>query len=285
LGKPAQLVDAGVCEVAVPVARAVQVRGDLFDSGEDGDGDAPGGLIGPVCGVACGVEDLVGLVEAPQDDLRVRCRAEQALNTLEDRKVEQRDPRRSLCLGAGRVDVDRLPVGDVQVGRLRSGVDGAQRGAYDAGRAREGDRVGLGIDTANFSGNVVNLTLTATYTLGVVRGSLTVTPTAPPAVADNSEDIEVSWWDKFIGLGNDVDKIETARTNLNASLIDATTGLATQVQQLLNGTAGWIYPGGQTFLFHDVAFSTEQDLVVRVVYADPGQPSMAAVTAAAPVTA
>jgi len=135
----------------------------------------------------------------------------------------------------------------------------------------------LTIPTANFNANIVNLSLTATFTLGVTDdGSLTVTvdPTTP-AVTNSSEDIEVSWWDEFIHIGNLADKIETARTELTAALAASITGAAQQVSDLLNHSSGWVYPGGRTFLFSGVTFSADQDLVSRVVYADPMLPAPA----------
>ncbi|MBC7631376.1 hypothetical protein [Aeromicrobium sp.] len=129
----------------------------------------------------------------------------------------------------------------------------------------------LGIPTANFGANIVNFTLTATFTLGVgTDGTLNVTmDPATPTIADTSQDIDVSTWDHIIDVGNMADQIDAIRATLTAALTASATGLAGQVSTLLNGSSGWIYPGGKTFLFHDVVFSTEQDLVVRVVYADP----------------
>lgn len=42
------------------------------------------------------------------------------------------------------------------------------------------------------------------------------------------------------------------------------------IETYLNSTGGkWIFPGGQTLVFKDAAFSTYQDFVAHVTYADP----------------
>jgi hypothetical protein len=37
----------------------------------------------------------------------------------------------------------------------------------------------------------------------------------------------------------------------------------------INGYQGWVFPGASSFVFKNVAFSSGQDLVVQVTYADP----------------
>ncbi|MEM7216012.1 MAG: hypothetical protein AAF423_10755 [Pseudomonadota bacterium] len=44
----------------------------------------------------------------------------------------------------------------------------------------------------------------------------------------------------------------------------------TLVRDYLNSTGGkWIFPGGNTFVFKDAAFSNDQDFVTHITYADP----------------
>jgi hypothetical protein len=45
---------------------------------------------------------------------------------------------------------------------------------------------------------------------------------------------------------------------------------ANDIKNYLNSTGGkWIFPGGQTFMFKDAAFSENQDFVAHITYADP----------------
>lgn len=126
----------------------------------------------------------------------------------------------------------------------------------------------VGIQAANLEANVVDLTSVVTYTLTTTpTGELQATMSpSDPTPTDNSQNIDVSTWDRLIGLGDTADMINSIKAQLNAALTQSLNGFESQIENLINGTAGWVYPGGQTFFFEDVAFSNYQDLVSRVNY-------------------
>ncbi|HEX8407377.1 MAG TPA: hypothetical protein VF883_00815, partial [Thermoanaerobaculia bacterium] len=110
---------------------------------------------------------------------------------------------------------------------------------------------------------------TVTYTLDVdAYGQLTVTM-SPPTVTNNSQDIDVSTWDRLIGLGDVASMIRSMRSQLLAAVVSSTQGFEGEVASLLNGSGAWVYPGGKTFMFKEPSFSDFQDLITRVTYADP----------------
>jgi hypothetical protein len=129
----------------------------------------------------------------------------------------------------------------------------------------------FGIQAANLEANIVDLTSVVTYTMATTSDGtmgVTMSPTTPAPV-DNSQDIDVSTWDKLIGLGDVASMIRSMRSSLTQRLTDTVSSIDKQVAQLLNGSGGWVYPGGKTFFFKDVEFSNFQDLVSRVTYVDP----------------
>ncbi|XOF33608.1 MAG: hypothetical protein ACL93V_16695 [Candidatus Electrothrix sp. YB6] len=64
-------------------------------------------------------------------------------------------------------------------------------------------------------------------------------------------------------VGESLDKIYK-------KMSDAMENFNTLVRDYLNSSGGkWIFPGGQTFIFKDAAFSDDQDFVTHISYADP----------------
>ncbi|MEO6920270.1 MAG: hypothetical protein ABI171_14815 [Collimonas sp.] len=137
----------------------------------------------------------------------------------------------------------------------------------------------IDIPTANFSGNIVNLTVVAHYTMTTTNdGTMAVTTSVnDPLVTDTSQDIDVSTWDSFIGLDDTSDMIRDIKTQMTTALTSSISNIEGQVDALLNGSGGWIYPGGKTFFFKDIAFSNFQDLVSRVTYVDPNSSTKAVI--------
>lgn len=131
------------------------------------------------------------------------------------------------------------------------------------------DEHGLGISVGNFSGNVIDYTYTVDFQLAVdPHGSLVVTP-GTPVTTDTSQSLDVSGWDKFIGLASVADTVEDLSGKLKTAIENSTSGFAGQIAAMLNSAGAWVYPGGKTFSFKQVAFSTNQDLIVHVTYVDP----------------
>jgi hypothetical protein len=127
----------------------------------------------------------------------------------------------------------------------------------------------FGINAGNFNANVIDYLSVVEYTLGVsASGGLTAIESAP-VNTDNSQDPDISGWDRFVGLqdvGNMFSDMKTALTGFIAQNIG---GYEAAVQYMMNGSSGWVYPGGNTFAFQNVGFSDFQDLETHVTYINP----------------
>lgn len=67
-----------------------------------------------------------------------------------------------------------------------------------------------------------------------------------------------------------VDSLTGNLRNLYTRMTNFMGGFAGAVESYLNSSGGkWIFPGGQTLIFKDAAFSENQDFVTHVTYADP----------------
>jgi hypothetical protein len=68
-----------------------------------------------------------------------------------------------------------------------------------------------------------------------------------------------------------VDGLTDSLTSNYAGMTNFMKNFAGAVENYLNNAGTkWIFPGGQTLLFKDAAFSENQDFVTHVTYADPG---------------
>ncbi|MGB0522680.1 MAG: hypothetical protein ACPGJS_06955 [Flammeovirgaceae bacterium] len=109
------------------------------------------------------------------------------------------------------------------------------------------------------SGDFANFTDTRTFTLSTdSQGKLSVTHGGVGLVDDSSKP--------------DHEQFEHICSNMNESvrtrLADMVKGYEGEIFDGLNSAYGWVFPGGQTFAFKDVAFSDSQDLVSNVNYKD-----------------
>lgn len=110
-------------------------------------------------------------------------------------------------------------------------------------------------------GNVVDKTITDTYTIAVnQQGALTVSDPAS-AVLDNSDPPSTNGFLSFFnGLNDIINDVNNWITNYTAtSLTDI------PASHLRN----FIFPGGKVFTYTDVGFSANQDLVSHITYVDP----------------
>ena len=112
-------------------------------------------------------------------------------------------------------------------------------------------------------GNVIDKTITDTYTLAVDQaGRLTTTPPASVTV-DNSDTPSANG---FLNFFADVEKIVHDVHNWIAPFV------ATHFTDLpISAVQNFVFPGGNTFLCKNVQFSDFQDLTVDITYADPTQ--------------
>jgi hypothetical protein len=109
-------------------------------------------------------------------------------------------------------------------------------------------------------GNVVDIKLTNTFTLGVdADGQLTSTMTS-----ERVDHSELPGQNGFLNFFADLNSLIASVKEWAADLAD------TSFKDLpLSVVQSFIFPGGNTFVFKDIAFSEHQDLVCHVVYADP----------------
>jgi hypothetical protein len=127
----------------------------------------------------------------------------------------------------------------------------------------------VGIQAANLEANIVDYQSTALYTINIDGSGKLVATMSPPQNIDNKQDINESKWDDLIGLGGVASMIERVRTQLSDAVRNSTQGYENIITRMLNGSAGWVFPGGKTFFFKEASFSDYQDLVTHVTYVDP----------------
>ncbi|WP_414148605.1 hypothetical protein ACMGGR_08030 [Erwinia sp. BNK-24-b] len=106
--------------------------------------------------------------------------------------------------------------------------------------------------------NAVDKTLTDTYTLSVdENGKIVVAESSVPT--DKAEPIPTDNW--FVNLFTDLNQATKAIQNQVNKVIEP--GFK---DIPLNVVQDFIFPGGKTFVFKDVLFSDEQDLITSVTY-------------------
>lgn len=111
-------------------------------------------------------------------------------------------------------------------------------------------------------GNVVDITVTNTYTLSVdANGNLTAVRTDERV--DNSERPKENG---FLNFFADVNSLSDDVKNWASAIADAAFN-----DLPLSVVRSFIFPGGNSFVFKDVLFSDNQDMVARVTYADPAK--------------
>ncbi len=109
-------------------------------------------------------------------------------------------------------------------------------------------------------GNVVDKTITDTYTLAVDdNGNLTASLSSVPV--DNSQTPSTNGFLNFF-------------TGLNAIISDIATWTRNFTQTNftdipVSDLQSFVFPGGKTFAFKDAAFSDNQDLTTHITYVDP----------------
>lgn len=108
------------------------------------------------------------------------------------------------------------------------------------------------------SGNVVDIQIIDTYSLGIdVNGTLKVDK-HPPETTNNSKDPKAN---DFLNFWADVNKIISDVATWAQSI--ASTNLQTIP---IAAVQNFVFPGGATFTFTDVGFSDGQDLVSHIAY-------------------
>lgn len=110
-------------------------------------------------------------------------------------------------------------------------------------------------------GNVIDKKITDTYTLSVTPSGQLTAGAPASVIVDNSENPSAN---PFLNWFADIDSIiASVQSWLGAYYGTNITDFP------LSPLTNFIFPGGDTFLFKNVAFSDNQDLVGQITYADP----------------
>lgn len=121
-------------------------------------------------------------------------------------------------------------------------------------------RVAWGGASDGAAGNVVNRTITDTYTLSVDQsGNLQCILKSVPQ--DNPDDVKIiDWLDVFPWLKKLVQDIKDKASSV----------VSTSFHSIPAATIkSFVFPGGRVFAFKDVRFSSHQDLVTEITYVTP----------------
>ena len=112
------------------------------------------------------------------------------------------------------------------------------------------------------SGNIVDKTITDTYTLSVTDDGRLTTTASAPKTTDNSQDPSRSGFLNFFTGINDI--VNDVKTWVDKFVPTDFTDIPASVAQ------SFVFPGGQTFAFKSVSFSQDQDLISEITYVAPG---------------
>jgi len=125
-----------------------------------------------------------------------------------------------------------------------------------------------GISWGEIKGNIADYTSVVDYELFVKPdGSMGAKRIVKPLV-DKSSKLDISGWDKFIA-GSIMDAASTASDTIKTAVESSITDFSNDIERAFNGYQHFVFPGGRTFSFKDVAFSKYQDLVSHIKYVDP----------------
>ena len=147
--------------------------------------------------------------------------------------------------------------------------------------------VHLNTDGGVSEGDIVKYNCETNYNIGVdAHGSLTVTMDTP--TFKDLSNFDTSTWGQIVSVGT-IDGMISSVKNFWSVMKDFLTGQENQILAMLNGSSTWVFPGGETLVFKNAAFSQFQDLTADVTYAEPSAQAVAAATkadkAAVPVEA
>ncbi|MFD0861680.1 hypothetical protein ACFQ1M_05645 [Sungkyunkwania multivorans] len=128
----------------------------------------------------------------------------------------------------------------------------------------------VNVDGGVAEGNFVKYKSTVDYQLGVdAYGQLKVTLVGgKPNVKDESDDINPGVWGTIVTAGTYKGFIKEIKGYLTV-IETFLSNYNNQILAMLNGSHVWVFPGGKTFVFKNVQFSNNQDLVADVTYAEP----------------
>lgn len=123
-------------------------------------------------------------------------------------------------------------------------------------------------------GNFAKYRANSIYEIGVdAYGALTVRLTnEKDAVKDISDKISTSGWSDFISFGAMQGLVDRVKDKVKPMAEKIVTNDSRLIEQMLNGSRSWVFPGGKTFVFKQALFSNFQDLTANVLYLEPNTP-------------
>ncbi len=129
----------------------------------------------------------------------------------------------------------------------------------------------INVDGGIADGDWADFSSVTTYTIGVDTHGMLSVSTPGPVITDNSKKPDPDWWSKLITLGQIDNVADRIKNSLQSWVKGFLTSEASVIANMLNGSNTWVFPGGKTFTFTDVAFSDNQDLVSHVLYIAPSE--------------
>lgn len=117
--------------------------------------------------------------------------------------------------------------------------------------------------TIEDDGNIIDKTITDTYTLSIDGDGHLRATVAKGEPVDNSDNLNMGFVDSFFNLG----QMQDMSDEFTRGLRDFTSPDFEPVR--LAVVQDYVFPGGKTFVFKSVGFSDNQDLVAHISYADP----------------
>jgi len=125
----------------------------------------------------------------------------------------------------------------------------------------------LNVEGGVSEGDLVKYKCETKYQLAVdADGKLNVTML--PAVFTDLSHFDTNAWSQFITLGS-IDGMISSIKGYWEVMKSYLAGESQTILAMLNGSSTWVFPGGETLVFKDVAFSSHQDFVSHVTYAEP----------------
>ncbi|WP_276133779.1 hypothetical protein [Polluticoccus soli] len=118
-------------------------------------------------------------------------------------------------------------------------------------------------------GNFVKKKLVDIYTIGVdAQGRISVSQ-ATPQITDMSDAVNPDGWSKFVTLGQINSAVDNVKNSVTGWIDGFLASDSATIAATLNGSNGWVFPGGKTYSFLNAQFSDAQDLVANVLYIAP----------------
>lgn len=116
-------------------------------------------------------------------------------------------------------------------------------------------------DLTYTDGNIVDKTLTDTYTLSVGQNGRLQVKLTQSTPSDSSQDIDINAFSNFFVDLNSVIKFVKDRVNQFSSV---------NLQDIpANDVQNFVFPGAKVFTYKDAQFSENQDLITAITYAKP----------------